>query len=462
MRRSLFSLCLILLGLAHAGHAATGSQRPILLRGAVVTPGHVLADGWVAIAESKIISISEAKPTLPGARILVTRDIIFPGFVDLHNHPLYGVFPRWNAPRTFDNRYQWRGDTGYLDAIQTPEGEMVRENFCDMDAFAEMQALAGGTTSLLGFYQPADAPEIPPCIEGLARNLDWASGFHGPGVGREPIANVLGVRAGDMKLSPQASEMLKTGAFDLLAVHLSEGRRGDAATRAEFEQLKRLQLLTPRTAVIHGIGLTAADFGELHAAGAALVWSPRSNFALYGETADIPAAVRADVVMALAPDWSPTGSINMLAEIAYAARVAERDFPGLLEPDRLFRMATVIPAQVAKIADKVGSLVPGRFADLFLLRGDAKDVYEALAHARPEDVTLTMVGGTPLYGEPRNLAALGVRAPETVAVCGRRRGVNAEALPPGGLAGVRARLARAMAKHGLRLAEFADCAAADR
>lgn len=426
----------------------------LLINGTIVGAGRTIQDGWIAIENGKIRSITEQKPNAPGAKELVTKDIVFPGFVDLHNHPLYGIFPRWQPPKVFANRYQWRGDAGYLNAIQNPEGKLVAQHFCDMDAYVELQALMGGTTSILGLYQPADTPKVEPCVEGLARNLDWASGFHGPGVGKERIANVLGVRPNDIKLSPQAMEMVKSGNYDLIAVHLGEGQKGDAESQAEFAQLKALGLLSAKTAVIHGGGLSESDFGELTKAGGAFVWSPRSNFELYGETANVPAAVRQKTTVVLAPDWSPTGSMNMLAEVGYAKKVSDRDFGGLFTARDLFEMATVGPARVARIADKVGSLRLGMYGDVFLLRGDGADPFAALANAKPQDVTLTVVNGAPLYGDAAYLKALGVAAPEALTVCGAAKAVDPKVLPIGAIT---ARLQKALAAENLRLGPLAEC-----
>lgn len=447
---------LLLAVLAVCGVSVDAAEAPLLINGTIVAPSGVIAGGWVAVEGGKITTVSATRPNLPGARVLVTKDMVFPGFVDLHNHPLYGIFPRWKPGKTFASRYQWRGDPAYHAAIQTPEGKLVTKNFCEMDAYVEIQALAGGTTSILGTYSPADTPTVPNCITGLARNLDWASGFHGTGVGNEPITNVLGVRQFDFEtLSPQAVAMQKTGAYDLFAVHLGEGRRDDPDSQGEFAKLKELKLLGPKTAVIHGVALSEANFGELKTAGAAFIWSPRSNFELYGQTADIPAAVRSGVTMGLAPDWAPTGSMNMLAEIVYARTVSDRDFAGLVTAKQLFEMATIVPARIAKIDDKVGSLAPGLYADLFLLRGTS-DPYDALSKAKPQDVTLTMVNGVPVYGSATNLSALGAE-PEAVRICGEARAVSRQALPAGGFAEVVKRLRAALTAEKLTLADVAEC-----
>ena len=389
--------------------------------------------------------------------MLETDDIVFPGFVDLHNHPFYAIFPRWKAPRVFANRYEWRGDPAYLTAIQQPEGKLVTTDFCNIDAYVELKALMGGTTSILGVFHPADTPVIQPCIGGLVRNLDWASGFHGP-LGAERIGNVLGVRPNDLRLSEEAIAQFKQGKLDLIAVHLAEGQRNDLESQREFARLRDLGMLGNKTAIIHGVALGEAEFEKMEAAGASLIWSPRSNFELYGETADVPTALRKKVRVALAPDWSPTGSTNMLAELAYAWTVSQRDFGGRPNAQQLFEMATIIPARIAKLDKKIGALAPGREADLFLLHPSkpGRNVYETLANAAPGDVTLSVVAGLPIYGAPDHLAALGQAQGDPVTICGQGRAVGRDAFPIG-LNPIAARLTEALAQENLQLAPLAEC-----
>ncbi len=454
MRRLMAHILLGMCLLARPAFAA--ADFPLLIGGTIVTADRVIPNGWVAVQGGKILSVSETKPALTGARTIATHDIVFPGFIDLHNHPLYAVFRRWKAPKVYPNRYEWRTAQAYWDAIQAPEGKLVATHFCDMDAYVEFKALAGGTTSLLGIYRPADTSNIPPCVAGLARNLDWATGFYGADIGHERAGNILGVRPNDLKLSEETLDLIKHGPIDLIAVHLGEGQRNDADSHAEFARLKELGLLTPKTAIIHGVALTEADFGEITGAGASFIWSPRSNFELYGETADIAAALRQKVTMALAPDWSPTGSTNMLAEIAYAKSVIDRDFKGLISPQQLFEMTTAIPARIAKIDDKVGQIKPGLYADLFLLRGDTTHPFDTLATAKPQDVTLTMVNGVPVYGAKDYLDAAGATGGEAVTLCAQTKAINPKAMP-GKFADITARLTVALLAEKLTLAGLAEC-----
>ncbi len=52
--------------------------------------------------------------------------------------------------------------------------------------------------------------------------------------------------------------------------------------------------------------------------GVGLIWSPRSNITLYGDTARVTIASRLGVNIALGTDWMPSGSMNLLRELECA------------------------------------------------------------------------------------------------------------------------------------------------
>ena len=146
----------------------------------------------------------------------------------------------------------------------------------------------------------------------------------------------------------------------------------------------------------------------------------------------------------------------MLAEIGYAKSVIDRQFKGLISAQQLFEMSTSVPARIARIDDKVGSLKPGLFADLFLLRGDASKPFDALAAAKPQDVTLTMIDGVPVFGAADHMSALGVTAQENVNLCGQDRAINPTSIADG-FADITARLTGALKAENLTLAGLAEC-----
>jgi cytosine/adenosine deaminase-related metal-dependent hydrolase len=174
----------------------------------------------------------------------------------------------------------------------------------------------------------------------------------------------------------------------------------------------------------------------------------------------VDAAFREGVPLALAPDWSPTGSDNMLDEIKYAHDVSRDKLERLFSSRQLVEMASSIPARIAHIDDKVGSLAPGMLADFFLVRPPEKfagsNPYEALTAGNVTTVDLVVIGGVPVYGEPPMLGALRLKT-ESIQVCGAARALNADALPAGSFAEVEARLTARMNEVGASLAPLAEC-----
>src|SRR5712692_4303966 len=448
--------------LAVAGLRSVASGQDVVLGGTVVTPDTVITNGWVVVKSGRIDSILTERPRSGEARIIETRGIIFPAFVDLHNHPMYNAFERWKPAGRFKNRYEWRDLQQYKDLVGTPGSELQRKDdqtFCDLDEYAEVRALIGGAPSITGISgRRGMNPPVPKCVAGLVRNLDWASGFYGS-TGSERVENALGVTPRDMKPSDAArlGDEIQTSKIDLLLIHVAEGVPLDLESTLEFLALKGWNLLGKHTAIIHGTALSPEDFKQMKAAGVALVWSPRSNIELYGITTDVVTAHQQGVTIALAPDWSPTGSSNMLAEIRYASRFSREQLSSVFSDKMLFEMATGIPARVAGIDGKVGSIRQGLYADLFVLKGDTAQPFTSLAQSKPDDVQLVLIGGVPLYGTEGLMRQFGVPL-EAVDVCGTPMQLNATALPNGRLADAMQRLTDDLKQHNLRLAPLAECA----
>jgi len=84
--------------------AGIAPAQDLVLSGVVVTPDKVLARGWVVIKDGHILLISESAPDHAAGPAIETNGIIFPGFVDLHDHPMYNIFRRWTPNRWNDVR----------------------------------------------------------------------------------------------------------------------------------------------------------------------------------------------------------------------------------------------------------------------------------------------------------------------------------------------------------------------
>lgn len=470
-----FLICLLLLTLAFSTEPAQAAapQAPdlpahLILGGNLVTPEGILRHGWLDIVNGRIVAIDLQRPEdivkIPGSSVLETNDLVFPGFIDLHNHPSFNVFPRWTPPHKFSNRYAWRDWHVYQEQLESKGYALAADPtaFCDVDEYVEIKALIGGTTSMIGLGSNDPAHPSQDCLRGLVRNLDHYTGFYGKSLDRERIANSIGILPRDMNAERAASyaRAIADGSLDLLAIHIAEGLPSDAESAQELDILEAHGLLTSHTALIHSVGLSVSQLARVHRAGASIVWSPRSNFELYGATANVDAAFREGVTISLAPDWSPSGSDNMWEEIQYAFQVSSQQLNSLFTARQLVEMASPIPARVARIDDKVGALAPGMLADLFLVQAGPdvppQEPYEAILHKNITAIDLVVIDGVPVYGDPVMLKALHVNA-ELFQLCGTQKALNAAALPNGPFTEVESRLRERMKSLGSELGPLDSC-----
>jgi hypothetical protein len=154
-----------------------------------------------------------------------------------------------------------------------------------------------------------------------------------------------------------------------------------------------------------------------------MVWSPLSNLLLYGQTARVADARGRGILIGIGPDWSPSGSKNVLGELRVAAAVAELDdLP--LAPRDIVAMATCDAARILGWEDALGSLEAGKLADLVVLDDDGKgDPYANLLSADESTLALVMIGGIGRFGTTALVRETG-SVSETLRVGGKSRALN--------------------------------------
>lgn len=453
------------------------------LRGTLVTPDTVINDGTVLITSDKIDQIGSSVSLPAGVQAIDVNGVVLPGFIDLHNHLTWNLFPRWHPGQLFHNRYEWQERAEYDRAMKSPEGRLLDRKFgCEADLYAEVKALAGGATSTLGSLTPKTPGDLD-CLAGLTRNLDFKSDLpfvpatgaecKNPEIGADPVeyAKAIAPEVSDVAVNvvfplETAHERidylrceLNKGTLKSLVVHLAEGMPGDPAARREFAMLRSRGLVAAGVGLVHGSAVRPEEFAEMRAKGAGLIWSPRSNDELYGATANILAAIQAGVTIAIAPDWSPTGSSGPIQEINYAAA----RYPAVT-PNQLIDMATVNAARIARLDAYIGQLRSGLFADLIVISNRAvspkdKSPYETVAKATAADVRLVVVGGAPLYGDSdlmKNL--LPTRRLDDLTVCGAQKSLDLSSSGAASIsedwAHLTERLKEELARYGIELASF--------
>jgi 5-methylthioadenosine/S-adenosylhomocysteine deaminase len=372
-------------------------RSPLAVHGSVVSEDGA-RDGWVVIHRGVITAVTLSEGDVPPtARKIRHEGYIFPGLIDTHNHPNYGVIAKWSQPQgiLFENRYQWRGDDGYKRHVANVMTALKGEKVADQTLkYGEIRAVIGGTTSIQGASWPKPQDEL------LVRNLDTPSylGDSILDIERQPWQTAEQYE----KMIADARNGLEMGTLRRLFIHLAEGK--DEKSRKEFDALEAAGLVKSQVVLIHAIALTRIHFRRMAREGIYLVWSPSSNLALYGQTTDVEAAIEEGVTVAIAPDWTVSGSDNLLEELAFAYRKSGK----ALTPRKLFAMATTDAAKVAGVDRFLGRIKPGYAADLFLAPRLDDDPYKSLIATSPAQIQMVLIDGMPVYGDRDIIAECGL------------------------------------------------------
>ncbi len=405
----------------------TAGSASKLITGDILTPGEVFKGGQVLIDAAGVIQCTGCNCAELGAgatQISCPTGVVSPGLINTHDHITFTQ----NSPYTatderYEHRHDWRrGSNGHtrITSAGSANGAQV--------SWGELRFLMGGATSIVGSGS----------ANGLLRNLDRSAqeGLGQPQVNFEtfPLDDSSGTqRDGDCNYGSGADTESVFNTIDAYEPHISEGISRSA--RNEFLCTSGTtfdttapgiahDLVNGESAFIHGTGLRAADYALMGVEGTALIWSPRSNITLYGDTAQVSTADRLGVLIALGTDWTPTGSMNMLRELRCADEFNTTYLDGHFDDEDLWMMATQNAASVTATDDVIGRLAVGLVADVAIFDGAVNSEHRAVIAAEPEDVVLVIRGGKPLYGDATVVAAIPASgACDVVDVCGDQKRV---------------------------------------
>ena len=357
---------------------------------------HIREDGSIGA----VARVDAVRAAHPGAAVLDCRGraVLSPGFVNPHEHPAYSyAFPDANLNPGYAHRDEWR--LGINGKQRLPAPAPIRFTAGDPRSTAilvamELRHLLGGATAIAG---SGGVPGVIRNVNRRKRPGDAAVYDAEADVSTFPFSlHVLEDLKDECAGGPTYRFPSAPGgspAFMAYVPHVGEGRRSSCAARAEVARyLERVQRRDRRYAMVHGVATDREDYAVMRASDVTLVWSPRSNLALYGQTVDIAGALEAGVRIALSTDWSPSGSFNMREEIRCARRVTKD--AGVDGPSKvLWRMATSNGAYALGLEDRFGAIGPGLLADLLLVRYAGGNPYEAVLTATDEDILATWIDG---------------------------------------------------------------------
>lgn len=410
----------------------TGSNG-YLLRGVVLAPDEVIDPGEVLISGNVITCVAEDCTTASGAdeaTWIDTKGIISPGLIDSHNHIAYNFLPEWipDPPQTFQNRYQWADDPRYEEHILPyAANRSSNTHFCPGAKWGALRSLIHATTTMQG--QPSGQGS---CINWSIREVNR---YHGLGHDhmRGTIASPRNLTDADADnlMDSFTREENPTTRYH---VHMAEGYEENyildefdsfAGRDPRDNRHQGLSLLFEGTSIlIHSIPLTEEQLQEVVDTDSKIVWSPSSNFALYGYgvTAPIQRILELGITTGIGPDWTVSGEDEMLAELRFCLDYGRAEGINELTPRRLWEMSTYEGALVLGVDAHIGRLEVGYRADVAVFGRTGDDHYEALVESRAPDVRLVFIDGLGWYGDA-DLEEVTARNTycETFGVCGTEK-----------------------------------------
>ncbi len=401
--------------------------------------GHV-RDGAVAVRGDRIAAVGgwrELRREHPDAEVLGDgTGILTPGFVSCHGHFSEGLVTGIGETHTL---WEW-----FVHVVGPIEPYLTREMAYvgTLLKGAEL-ALSGVTTTADMFcHAPGPEPSVPGVVEALDRiglRGDVSYGAQDDSNPR-PLERVLAehealaVAAAASRRSrfrvglatvPAASDQLIAATVKLLGetprlhVHLHEVREEVTHSRTSrrrtgpIEFAARAGLLDAQVVAAHCVWLDDTDVSLLRRHDVAVAHNPVSNMILASGVAPVPRLLREGVTVGLGVDGPASNdSQDMLQTMKVGAllqKVHHLQATAMTAPE-VVRMATISGARALGIDDEVGSLEPGKAADLVLFTerspslNNIHDPYQELVYcASVRDVEEVWVGGEPVVARGRVL-----------------------------------------------------------
>jgi 5-methylthioadenosine/S-adenosylhomocysteine deaminase len=380
--------------------------------------------GAVAIREGRIVAVGHLDDVIqPSRNIMDATDcVVMPGLVDAHMHEtlLRGFcedlpLDRWLNEICFpkDKNY---GPEHMRAAALLNQLEMIRggiTTFIDIFRFPAQAAAVAEQSGLRAIFSPQIIETIPGAGETIEDSERFVAEWHGRAKGR--IHAWFGPHT-PYTVSAEAFQHI-AGLADRYGVgmhtHLAETswEVDDSLARhgvSPVAYLDGLGVLRPNTLAAHCVWLGQEDIRILAERDVAVAYNPTSNAKLASGVAPVPDLLAAGVRVGLGTDSNlSNNNLDMFEEMRMGGvmqKLHRRDAASM-PCNQMLRMATMGSASALGLASEIGSLEPGKKADIILvdlraphlrplLRGATSNVIEQLVYsANSGDVRTTIVDG---------------------------------------------------------------------
>ncbi len=394
--------------------------------------GTVLHDHAIAIDEGMIRAIVPnaiaSQEFDPRERIVLPDHVLIPGLINLHVHAAMSLMRGMaeDLPLLdWLNNHIWPAETRHVDAGFVFDGtrlacaEMLRGGitcFSDMYFFPEASAqavLASGMRATIGMIAidfptryGSDADDY--LAKGLA--LRDACKHHS-------LLSFCFAPHAPYTVSDRSLTRILTYAEQLdlpIHIHLHETSEEIESSLKVYgmrplERLHKLGMLGPNLIAVHMAHVTPDEIGLVAQQGCNVAHCPTSNMKLASGMAPISALLDAGVNVGFGTDSAASNNrLSIFEEMRFAALLAKGQSgkADVMPVAQALQMATLNAASALGLGERIGSLVPGKAADITAVDFSSLELapcYDPLSHlvhaAGREHVSHVWVNGKMLLND---------------------------------------------------------------
>ena len=399
-----------------------------------VRPAGVLEHHAVAVRAGRIVALlpaADARVRYPDAQhVELNGHALIPGLVNLHTHAAMSLMRGLadDLPlMEWLTRHIWPAEAQHVSSAFVADGtllacaEMIRGGvtcFNDMYFFPEeagRAALAAGMRAALGII----CIEFPTVYASDPQDYLHKGFAMRDALKHESLLSFCMAPHAPYTVSDASFERIVTYAEELqlpIHVHLHETRDEINESQAKFgvrplARMQRLGVVGPGLVAVHAVHLDATEIELLGAAGSHIAHCPSSNLKLASGVAPLTALRAAGVNVGLGTDGAASNNrLDLFEEMRTAALVAKgvSGNPTVIPAEDVLAMATLGGARALGLDAHIGSIEPGKWADLTAVNLAALELspcYHPVSHlvyaAGRHDVSHVWVAGRPLLEDGR-------------------------------------------------------------